>query len=240
MTYRTSLMMCVVAVLALAWAAPAQAMLINYDIYGSTPSGAGVVGSAGDVWNQPDTGGSGWKATKSWNVANLVDSTGTATGASLSVTQGGSGNNDGAVVSNNHYPTANGKPFDASLGDGGGPSATELFAFTVSGLSTSNPYDVYVFFGYDATWPTFPATVNGGATQSASYSSRSTDPTQGQDYLLFTGVTATGGQIAIEYPKRDSNAGMSGFQIQEVPEPATLALLGLGGVATLLGRKRRR
>ena len=31
-----------------------------------------------------------------------------------------------------------------------------------------------------------------------------------------------------------------GFRVSAVPEPATLALLGLGGVATLLGRKRRR
>jgi hypothetical protein len=241
-------MLCVLAVIALAWATSAQAalMLINYDIGGTTPTGAGVIGTTGDVWNSRNAAGTGWKGVDQWNLANLVDSTGASSGASLAITQptgfkGNNGDQGTGVNSSSKWPTNNRYPFDRSLGDG----SSGRIVFTISGLDDDYTYDVYVLWSYDApgtsrasvdTSPTDPSDTWG---KTLTWSTRSTDPVEGQDYVVFSGVSATGGVIQLLTKPADSNRGLSGFQILQVPEPATMALLALGGLGLLLGRKRK-
>ncbi len=234
---------------------PVQAILINYDIGGTVPTGPGVIGEAGDVWNSANAAGTGWKGVSNWNVANLLDTTGASSGASLAITQptgftGNNGTQGTGVNSSSKWPTNNRNPFDRSLGDG----AAGRIVFTVSGLDEASAYDVYVLWSYDATGGVGRASVDTSPTDPSSTwgqtltwsGTRSSDPVAGQDYVLFSDVTpSTGGVIQILTLPNDSNRGLSGFQLlqlQQVPEPQTflLAACGLLGLAGFALRRRRR
>jgi autotransporter-associated beta strand protein len=199
-----------------------EAVFINYDAGNGKPTGIGVVGTAGDAWNQ-STGGSGWKDISTWNLASLVDVAGEIIpGAALSLTQPANfqGFNGSQVpgVGNGNGPTSRTAPYDFTLGDGGGSK----ILWSVSGLSDSNVYDVYVFWGYDATAGS-TVTVNGSAPQAFAHSSpRPALPVEGRDYRRYTGVMPTGGKIEILQECPDTNAGISGFQIVSVVPPPSL------------------
>ena len=60
--------------------------------------------------------------------------------------------------------------------------------------------------------------------------------TEGTNYVLYTGLapTAGGGISGYFEALADHEAGVfSGFQLVEVPEPATLSVLALGALAML-------
>jgi len=53
------------------------------------------------------------------------------------------------------------------------------------------------------------------------------------NYVEFSGITPVGGVFAISVPLSNSGAvGISGFQLQEIPEPSTYAMM-LAGIAVL-------
>jgi len=57
----------------------------------------------------------------------------------------------------------------------------------------------------------------------------------GSNYEVFTVVVGGSGTLTIS--ANDGGGGFGGFQL--TPEPATMALLGLGGLGVLLRRKRK-
>ena len=201
----------------------AQAPYINYDAGGTLPTGAGVIGSAGDQWNQ-STHLSGWHDISSWDLATLDDVAGdTITGAALTITQpaGFLGHNgtEAAAVGSGDTPTSNPLPFDRSVGD----AANGMILWTVSGLAVTT-YDVYVFWAYDP--PTAGSIqVNDGTSQDFTYAAKTADPVEGRDYLFFPTVPASGGEIRILASCPDTNVGVSGFQVaRAVPAPSIVNL----------------
>ncbi len=161
-------------------------------------------------------------------------------------------------------PTANQKLFSSLIGvqditEGtppvykGGPGTVSFANLNGNGFTN---YDVIVYFGND-TGGTGAVksglfSVNGGTaftvnTQALVVSNQGSPVTFSDatgtsgNYVRINGLT--GDTLSLTFGNLVSGqyniVGMTGVQIVGVPEPATLTLLGVGGVGMLVGRKRR-
>lgn len=210
--------------------------LVNVDFNTSsstTATGAAVAGKAGDIWN--GIAGSAQAAPTTPVALNLAD--GTPSGASLSYTANGAYSR-GAAVS----PDTN-LLYDYLYASSGTPQT-----ITITGLSTTGTqaYNVYLYAGVDPSTANRVTnfTVSGtGTPQIASVTAAAASTfTPGVDYQQFTIIPTAAGAISISY---HGNAGLegdiSGLQISSpVPEPASLAVLGLGASGLLIRRRASR
>lgn len=83
-----------------------------------------------------------------------------------------------------------------------------------------------------------------GGTTKTSGVSDVTSPTEfieGNDYVLFSGIADSSGTITATWTKQGSHefSSFNGIQILAVPEPSTVALLGVCAGLPLLGVFRR-
>jgi hypothetical protein len=113
---------------------------------------------------------------------------------------------------------------------------------TISGLDTGLSYDIYSVShgggsGYDNTLDTH--TVIGDVSYGSSTHSRGAARLNGA-FHTFLGVSPdVSGQIVLQTTQPSgSNAAFNGVLINAVPEPATMSLLALGGLAILRRRSR--
>jgi hypothetical protein len=234
-------------VVAVIFASQASATLVDVDFSpgaGPAQSGAAVLGSAGDLWNNL-TAGSG-------TAVALTDVTGAATAVTLTYSSGFGGSNAGGSVMDagtsnlmQDYLAMNG------------------LTFTIGGLTPSSSYKIALYGAGDQN------SLNGGATggqgtlftilqtPSPTVFGTTTEvnpaaPTTGDRklsdgpgvaYVLLTANSdATGAlKVNVNYNSSSfSTAPVNGFQIVEaVPEPASMCLLGIGGVAMFLVRRRK-
>lgn len=121
----------------------------------------------------------------------------------------------------------------------GGGGAT----FTVSGLTAlfgSGPYTITVYsFSDDTTNPMGTLTLNGGASTAITGSPSTGTLTGTYGITTFTGVTGDSFTIlgAVSSGTAPQNRStISGFSV--IPEPSSAALLGLGGLALVLRRRK--
>lgn len=88
----------------------------------------------------------------------------------------------------------------------------------------------------------FIANSNGGLTEFVQATSTlSTDPTDGSNYVLISGITSEDFTVTIE--GLSGNSALNGFEITAIPEPGTMALAGIllgsfGGLQLVRRRKR--
>lgn len=197
----------------------------NFGIAGNTtPSGAAVIGSAGDFWNNAfrTAGGSGGVSATG---LLLTDGT-TNSGVGFSISNG-AGN--GSI-----YSTANPDVFE---GDIFITTATPFI--TISGLAGAT-IDLYIYAASgSATGQGSTFTFGSTALSTTDTAGVETGYTNGVNYVKFSGLVAdSSGNISGTWMRRVATYGViNGFQIMVVPEPSTV-LLGALGLLALMRRRR--
>ena len=216
-------------------AVAAQAALIQVD-FGATGGANGTTTEGGTTWNgvEPGTSGSNLPAGGSFAATDLLDSTNAGTIVDLTL--------DGSNQSGLDFSRA----WDLNLGDRDGDylgvkgdNAGVFNTATFSSLTIGALYDVTV-------WTQAPTDfrANGGTVAVVAGSSNSTVVNAAVSYT-FTNVAADAlGKIAIDWGHITSDRGANvwatttAMSIAAVPEPSSAALLGLGGVALILRRRK--
>lgn len=229
---------------------------INVDIQGDvdggpgwwmnvgTYSGAAAAGAdAGDTWNGTIYPFGGTASGK------LVDDTGAATDVQIysSTTKDhwsvdyGSNPAGEMLMADYAFNTA------AWVGDGSDALFTiytDNTALTGGlAINAGQQYDVYIYAqGDTAGATTFSLKQDSGDIVQTATTAGGFDGTwtEGVNYVKFSNVTATswanGGELAINWG--GSNSAINGIQIVQIPEPATIGLIGIVGAGAIFVRRR--
>jgi hypothetical protein len=200
-------------------------------------TGAAVVGSAGDVWNQVTSANLTYAspplgATTVSPVA-LNNVNGAPTGVSLTLSAPNGTYNANSVYWGNYSPfTTAGSPYSALMqtclvaNNGSGPGGN----VTLTGLAVGQAYNLYVYTASDENAaPGRTGTFSVGAnSQNYTWDGVTSTLVNGVSYLEFAGVTSVGGTLVIDFGNATAETDFNGLQLVAVPEPGTLALLGMG------------
>ena len=201
-------------------------------------TGAAVLGSPGDVWNQinnPDC-----PAACSVSNVPLFASNGSATGATLSFS---------AALFFSFRPGGGnlfaGSPYEDLLTDGiyTNPAyAAQPAVIELSGLLPDTLYDLVLYSVADGSSAFVTQFTVGGQSQSVQ-SSGTTALLPGDNHARFAATSDSGGDILITMA--GVGAGPFGFlnaiqleNTDEIPEPASLAMVATALVALAASRRR--
>ena len=200
------------------------------------------IGIAPDSGTPTDTAGNDWfdySARGTFNTIHNLDGD-TLTGVSVTVA-GGGGNPAGE--DNWVGLSTNGGSAPAEFVDS---VTTDLWfnntTITITGLATGLTYNLYSVShgggaGFDAVEDTH--SVTGDVSYGSSTHTRGAARVSGT-FHTFLGVTPDGSGTIVLATTQPSgtNAAFNGLLIEAVPEPSTTALLGLGGLALILRRRK--
>ena len=213
-----------------------------------TQSGAAVLGSAGDMWNALSgftyssypTGGSG-------GPYSLVYANGSPSAVSVSsLTFNGSN-----VSDEPNWPSYNafaGTPWADLMGAYiSVPSQTTPGYVSLAGLAPSSTYNLVLYSAPNAGEVRSALFTVNGNTLSTAYNGTASTLIQGVDYVEFTGIKSDAiGNMVITFSGTGSQESglnaegdFNGFQLEQVPEPGTIALAGAGMALLLVGRQRK-
>lgn len=195
---------------------------------------AGAPGFAQANWNNHAGAGQGAGATP---FGPLADDGGTPTGVNVSSWTVSTGNSW-------QYSDPSGTPDAILLNDFNDKDPS----LTFTGLNSvfSGSYTVVVYYGnneWNLTSPFSTLTVNGSSQDvqtgdmfsNVGYVQNTDNGATDSNYAVFTGVS--GDTLNVSMDASGANNGISAIQITDVPEPGSLALLGLGGLMII--RRRR-
>ena len=198
---------------------------------GPTMTGAAVLGSSGDVWNQI-VGQADQAATQVSDQTLYLTNGSTASGAYITTPAYGANNLSLFEVIYGAYTNPNSNLFGQQLLNYS-TTSTAPFA-TISGLNPGQTYNLYLYSAsISGTSSTLTNTYSivGSGTYSASITPANAGTyTLGINYAELSVKAGGGGDISLAM----NAAQISGFQLQAVPEPSVVALLGLAGAGLLL------
>ena len=227
---KTTLPFAAVALLA----ATSQAAVVNVDIQG-TQFGGSVTAYTGASANGPIA------SDNTWNYFNV----GTTNGQSLSA---------GGLT----FTFGTGWQGSFAAGAPNNLQGDRVFAptgvaatMTISGLDITKNYNLALISGSnDAGGFGTDFTIIGEGTKTATAASISGTGNgaltfvEGDSHVLFSGISGSTGSITFSVTDSvdpiSANGVLSGLQLESVavPEPSTTALLGLGGLALILRRRK--
>ncbi len=228
----------------LAGISSSQAALININLTAGAADETGLTGPAGG-------------AGTTWNQYSGSDSTGTVVDSSNATTTVGLDTNlsftafDSPVID---LPMLRGSMTEFGKG-------VDNRTVALSGLENGGIYDIWMVSfrnqgsgngnaeQYAGWWSTTNTTTSSSdqLVDGRAASNNTSTFVDGYNYVLFENVEADGsGNILFTGTAGDlldgSNDahrfGLNGLQINQVPEPSTTALLGLGGLALILRRRK--
>ncbi|MGJ8658192.1 MAG: PEP-CTERM sorting domain-containing protein [Akkermansiaceae bacterium] len=176
--------------------------------------------------------------TNTGDVADLVRlSDGAATGVSLTMA-GSSQDNINNVASDTLGNMTDGTIYiDGILANQNNDASgnPDRLTLTFAGLDDSLTYDL---IGGLARAGTQGNIGNWTSVWSADGQSAPTNGFSSGAYVSFAGLSSTGGSLVITVVSDNQYAGISQLELTAVPEPSSTALLGLGGLALILRRRK--
>lgn len=219
---------CFVCVAILGLATTSQASVVNVNIFVNAGTGGSGPNTGVTMDGTAYTGSEApvaYTGTK-WNDLSFTGGAGIALEDS-----------DGNTIGN---VNGNGPASAWSYNSGGGLNALENYWYAatsidITGLAVNSLWDVYVF-GADsneAAGSTF--TIGGTTLNNSGVPNATATWTDGLNYSKFSSVDA--GALGAFTITRDAGP-INGFQLVLVPEPATLGLVGLGGLLMLVRSRR--
>lgn len=195
-------------------------------------TGAAVVGNAGDVWND-------FSAT-SLSGVSLVNTSGVATGASLSMSEAGT--YSGAYTSDPTYDAFTGTSV-ANLMQGYLFTATRgTITISLTGLGADQSYNLYVYTQGDNNSNGRSIVISAGGVSQIANQTNLNSLVLDNNYVSEQVTTNAAGDLSIVGTTLAGEGNINGFQLvsaANVPEPGSVALLGLGFAGLAYRRWRR-
>jgi hypothetical protein len=229
-----SLAVCASVALLSTNAASAAVISVNLTSSGAQSTivnpGYGLWAEGGNTWN---TG-----RLSSGTSSSYVDSGGNATTVALTL----SWTAGGLQATNNNNGWG---PDDLTVqGTYGGNNANGANTATISGLGINQPYEL--LFYHAANNANETETANGVSPEDFTGITTTADSDVYEDgfgaaaghFLYYSSVSADGSGDIVILMDGVGYETVTGFQIRSVPEPSSTALLGLGGLALMLRRRK--
>ena len=218
----------------LAATSASEATVISLDIQGNNSGDTAVANYTGANANGPIASDNTWNYFTTSGVPDAGDSL-TVSGVTFTF---GTGWTSSYSIAGNPNNLQSDRAFTTG-------SAT----FTISGLDNTKDYNLALIAGPANAGGFFESdfTIGGdtkiatAVTDAGSNDDGALTFTDGVTHVVFSGLDGSSGSITFTTSYSGPNGGaavLSGLQLQAVPEPSAVALLGLGSLGLLLRRRR--